>query len=270
MDKTTKQLFNIERAINNPEQEREPFMIYVAICDDETKIGAELERTLIDIFSKLSVKLDVTVFFSGEELCKAIESGSHYDLIFLDIEFAQNKKNGVEVGRLIRDKHNDYIVSIVYISRVKSYALELFDTQPFNFLVKPLRYEKIDEVIRKYIKVSGLWLEDFTYKIGHDAFKVKVKDIIYFESYGKKIILHFVSGKKEEFYGSIKELYQEQLKGFDFLFIHTSYIVNYDYITALKFNQVFFVDSITPLPISKHRKNEVRERYYEIMKRRRV
>jgi len=84
------------------------------------------------------------------------------------------------------------------------------------------------------------------------------------------MILHFANGKKEEFYGSIKEVYHEQLKEFDFLFIHTSYIVNYEYITALKFNQVQLVDSVAPLPISKHRKHEVRERYYEIMKRRRV
>jgi len=245
-------------------------MIYVAICDDETKIGADLECALIDIFGKLSVKHDIVVFLSGEELCKAMESGAYFDLIFLDIEFAQNEINGVEVGRFIRDVCNNYMVSIVYISRIKSYAYELFDIQPFNFLVKPLKYEKIDEVIKKYIKISGLWSEDFIYKVGHDIFKIKIKDIVYIESYDKKLILHLASGKKEEFYGSIKEIYQEQLKGFDFLFIHTSYIVNYDYITALMFNQVLLVDSTTPLPISKHRKNEVRERYYEIVKRRKV
>ena len=245
-------------------------MIHVAICDDETKIGADLECALIDIFGKLSIKHEIVVFFSGEELCRAIESGLYYDLIFLDIEFAQNEINGVEVGRFIRDIRNNYMVSIVYISRIKSYAYELFDIQPFNFLIKPLKYEKIDEVIRKYIKISGIWSENFIYKIGHDTFKIKIKDIVYLESYDKKMILHLANGRKEEFYGSIKEVYQEKLKEFDFLFIHTSYIVNYDYVTALKFNQVLLVDSVTPLPISKHRKNEVRERYYEIMKRRRM
>jgi len=244
-------------------------MTHVAICDDETKTGAELECALIDIFSKLLVKHEVTVFFSGKELCRAIESGAHYDMIFLDIEFAPNEINGIEVGRLIRDKYNNYMISIIYMSRVKSYALELFDIQPFNFLIKPLKYEKIDEIIRKYLKVAGFLSKDFTYKIGRDTFKVKIKDIIYLESRDKKMIMHLANGRKEEFYGSIKELHQEQLNRFDFLFIHTSYIVNYDYITALKFNEVLLVDSVTPLPISKHRKNKVRERYYEIVKRRR-
>jgi len=241
----------------------------ITICDDDRTVSAELERTLIDIFDKLSVEHEIEVFFAGEDLYKAIESGSHYDLIFLDIEFAQNEINGVEVGRLIRDVRNNHMVSIVYMSRVKSYALELFDLQPFNFLVKPLKHEKIEEVIRKYLKVSGLWSANFTYRIGHDVFKVQIKDIILIESLDKKLILHHADGRKDEFYGSIKAVYHEQLKQFNFLFIHTSYIVNYDYISAFKVNQIFLSDRVTPLPISKHRKDEVRQRYYEIMKSRR-
>ena len=245
-------------------------MIVVAICDDDSKLGAELESTLIDIFNKLSVENEIEVFFTGSELYKAMESGSHFDLIFLDIEFAKNEIDGVEVGRLIRDVRNNYIVSIVYMSRVRSYAHDLFDLQPLNFLVKPLKSEKIDEVVRKYMKISGIWSETFTYKIGHDISKIQIKDIIFIESYDKKLILHHTDGRKEEFYGSIKKVYQEQLQRFDFLFIHTSYIVNYDYVTAFKINQVFLTGSVTPLPISKHRLDDVRKRYYEIMKRRRA
>jgi len=245
-------------------------MVKIAICDDDIKIGAELERTLMDIFGQLSVKHEIDIFFTGESLYKSMESGTHFDLIFLDIEFAQNEINGVEVGRLIRNVRNNYIVSIVYMSRVKSYAHDLFDLQPFNFLIKPLKHEKIDEVIRKYMKISGLWSEVFTYKVGHDIAKVQIKDIMYIESYDKKLILHHVDGRKDEFYGSIKKVYEEQLERFDFLFIHTSYVVNYDYVTTFKINQVTLIGSVTPLPVSKHRLEDVRTRYYEIMKRRRA
>jgi len=91
-------------------------MIFVAVCDDELKIGAELEGALINIFGKRSIKYEIDVFYTGEELCKEMETGKHYDLIFLDIEFAQTEINGVDVGRLIRDVHHNYLASIVYIS----------------------------------------------------------------------------------------------------------------------------------------------------------
>ena len=245
-------------------------MIYVAVCDDEIKIGAELESALINIFGRLNIKHDIDVFYAGEELCREMETGKHYDLIFLDIEFAQEKINGVEVGRLIRDVYHNYLASIVFISWEKKYALQLFEIQPLNFLIKPFKAEKVEDVVRKYLKIAGLWSGVFTYKIGHDTFKAQIKDIVYLESYDRKLILHLADGRKEEFYGSLKNEYEEQLKKFDFLYIHNAYVVNYDYVTALKFNEVSLVDSGVSLPISKHRRNEVREHYYEIMKRRMV
>ena len=244
-------------------------MIHVAICDDETKIGAELECALIDIFDKLNIKYEIDVFFTGKELCEKMEAGSHYDLIFLDIEFSK-EINGVEIGRIIREVHKNHLAAIIYISWETKYALELFDIHPLNFLVKPLTHEKIDDVIRKYLKISGIWSEVFTYKIGHDTLKIPVKAIIYLESSDRKLILHLASGKKEEFYGSIKTAYEEQLKRFDFLFIHNAYVVNYDYVTTFKIDQVHLVNSETTLPISKHRISDVRKSFFDITERRRT
>lgn len=245
-------------------------MIMIAICDDETTIGADLERALIDILDKTQIEHSIDVFFSGEDLCRHMEKDSHYDLIFLDIEFAKNEINGVEVGRLIRDAQQNDLVSIVYMSRIKDYAFELFEVRPLNFLLKPLEHDVIEKTVRTYLKIAGLWSEKFSYSIGRDTFKVKVKDIVYIESRDRKLLLNFSDGKVVEFYGSLKEVYHEQLKRFDFLFIHAAYVVNFDYISAIRYDRVFLMDSAMPLPISQGRRNEIREKYCEIMKRRRV
>ena len=245
-------------------------MLNIAICDDEQKIGAELEAVLIDIFDKLNIEYEIEVYLAGEALCRSMETGTHYDLIFLDIEFAKNEISGVEVGRLIRDAHQNNIVSIVYISWEKKYSMQLFSIRPLNFLIKPLKYEEVEQVVRTYLQLAGLWSGVFTYKIGHETFKVQIKDIIYLESRDRKLRLHLADGRKDEFYGSLKEAYEEQLKRFDFLFIHASYVVNFDYVTSMKYNQLFLTDSTAPLPISQSNRNAVRESYYVIMKRRMV
>jgi len=245
-------------------------MIHIAVCDDELKIGGEIEQTVRTLLGELDVKHELDVYTSGAELCRNMKTGAYYDLIFLDIEFAGHEINGVEVGRQIREVHHNHMVSIVYISWEKKYALELFEIQPLNFLVKPVKQEKLEEVVIKYLKIAKLWKTTFTYKVGHDTYKAQIKDIVYLESYNRKLILHLVDGRKVEFYGSIKEAYQEQLKKCDFLYIHNAYVVNFDYIAALKFDQAILVDSVTPLPISKHRRSEVKEAYYAIMDRRGV
>lgn len=245
-------------------------MINIAICDDEKRIGAELERSLLEIFNKMNIKHEIDVYFTGEELCNKIETGILYDLIFLDIEFTKDEINGIEVGRLIRDSHNNDMVSIVYISWQMKYSMQLFDIRPLHFLIKPLNYEKIEQVVKTYIKIAGLWFKEFTYKIGHDIFKVQIKDIIYLESCDRKLILHLADGRKEEFYGALKEVYQEQLQKFDFLYIHSAYVVNYDYVASLKYNELTLINRETSLPISQLKRKEVRETYCAIMEKRTV
>jgi len=245
-------------------------MVSIAICDDEIKVGAELERDLIDVLSKLKVEHEIDVYFSSEDLCNKMEAGAHYDLIFLDIEFAKEEINGVEVGRLIREAHYNNMVSIVFISWEQKYSMQLFDIRPLNFLIKPLTHERVKQVAITFLQISGYHSDEFTYKKGYDTYKIKVKSIVYLESNDRKLILHLTNGKKEEFYGSLKEVYNEQLIKFDFLFIHASYAVNYDYVSTVKFNQLLLMDNETILPISVHRRNEVRETYFAIMKRRRA
>ena len=242
--------------------------IFVAICDDEKRIGAELERAVLDILGKMNVKVEIDVYFTGEDLCAKMEAGAHYNLIFLDIAFAKNAINGVEVGRLIRKAHQNNMVSIVYISWEMKYSMQLFEIRPLHFLIKPLNYKKVEEVVRTYLELAGLWSGDFTYKIGHDSYKVQVKDIVYLQSMKRKLILHLADGRKEEFYGTLKAAYQEQLQRFDFLFIHVSYVVNYDYIAAVKYDELLLTDG-RALPISRQKRREVTEAYCTITERRR-
>ena len=244
--------------------------LFVAICDDEKSIGAELERIIINTLGKMNIKYEIDVYFTGEELCSKMEAGTHYDLIFLDIEFAKNAINGVEVGSLIRNTHSNNITSIVFISWKMKYSMQLFDIRPLNFLIKPLEYEKVEEVLKTFLKLAWTWSGDFTYKIGHDTYKVQIRDIVYLQSDKRKLILHLSNGRTEEFYGTLKEVYQDQLKRFDFIFIHASYVVNYDYIAAAKYNEVVLTDGETSLPISKPKRPEVRDAYCAIMESRRV
>jgi len=244
--------------------------LFVAICDDQKRVTAELEDTLMDILDKRNIDYEIDIYFTGEALCDKMQNGAVYNLIFLDIEYAQNAINGVEVGRLIREAQRNNMVSIVYISGEMKYSMQLFAVRPLDFLIKPLGYEMIERVINTYLDISGIWTKDFTYKSGHDTFKVQIKDIVYVQSVKRKLILHLADGRKDEFYGTLKDVYHEQLQKFDFLYIHASYIVNYDYIAAIKFDKLTLTTEASPLPISQRKRSEIREAYCAILDRRSV
>ena len=240
-------------------------MINIAICDDENMIVSQLEQIVLNIFSEMSIQCSVDAFFCGEGLCKNIELDNYYDLIFLDIEFAKNEIDGIQVGKIIRNK--SLSSDIIYISRHTKYAMELFELRPFHFLIKPLNEQKIEKVIKTYLEVNRGKLAFFTYQKGYDRFKVQIGDIIYLKVDNRQLRLHLADGSVEEFYGTLKEAYQDQLQQFDFLWIHSAYVVNYDYVIALKSEEVVLTDG-TRLSVSRHRRKEITKDYHNMMKRR--
>ena len=104
----------------------------VIICDDEFSTCVQLENYIEKYSQEHFIKADIDVFYDGESLCEYLKSSSSVDLLFLDIELP--KCNGVEVGKYIREKLNNEIVQIAYISAKTEYAMELFDYRPINFL----------------------------------------------------------------------------------------------------------------------------------------
>lgn len=60
-------------------------MFKILICDDEQTIGLQVEKILLKHSKIACLEMDITVFYSGEELYRYIESGHGFDLIYLDI-----------------------------------------------------------------------------------------------------------------------------------------------------------------------------------------
>ena len=229
-------------------------MFRVAICDDEQAVCWEIEKILLDYCKTTHFKIEVDIYPSGERLCHSLEEGEMYHLLFLDIMLTN--LNGIDVCDKIRTEYNNEDLQIVYISSHQGFAMQLFEGRPLNFLVKPLASEK---VISSFEKARYLWEKNvavFEFKLNHTNQWVKVKDIQYFESDDKKIIMHMV---KEDiaFYGKLSDI-AIRLRDAEFLWVHKSYLVNYRFIKAVNFGQVELVGGIF-LPISKTFRSDVRD-----------
>lgn len=230
-------------------------MFKIAICDDIKSTCDEIKDIILNISKgTLSENISIDIFYSGEALISDIrEEENLYDLIFLDIELG-GKINGVEVGRIIRGEMDDYITQIVYISSKNNYDRQLFDVQPLHFLQKPIDVLKIENDIKLAIKISGKENRFFEFKNLRNITKVPYKDILYFESRGREIIL--VSCKTQYiFYNNIHSL-SKILPDF-FIYPHRSYLVNYELITCFKFEELVMSNGDV-IPISRNKRKEIR------------
>lgn len=229
-------------------------MFRIAICDDEQAIGSQIEKILLLYSKRACLEVDITVFYSGEELYKYIESGHGFDLIYLDIEM--ELMNGLEVGKRIRNTMKDHKTEIVFISGKDGYDRQLFAVQPLHFIPKPINpkmvIEDLNLAMLRADKLGGI----FTYKKTIETHKVPIKDIIYFESMDRELRIVTINSE-DIFYGTIQQIFESVAK-YQFIKIHRSYIVNYIHIAIFKYDEVTMSNGIR-LPISQSRKKEVRE-----------
>jgi len=227
-------------------------MFKVAICDDNKAICIEIRKEIEEFFATENIKYEINIFYSGEELIKSLKGQENYDLIFLDIEL--NVINGIMVGHFIREELQDENMQISFISAKTSYALELFEIRPIHFLVKPISKVQIFKVIEKTLKLQGRQTKYLCYKSERTEKKVLYRDILYFNSEGKKIFVHMINGK-DYFYGKLCDL---TIPTTDFVCIHKSFIINRHYVVQFKFDRVLLSNS-QELPISRTYRKEVRK-----------
>ena len=200
-------------------------MLNIAICDDDEQFANSLEDLLYDYLKNNNYKADIQIFTDPDDFIKYLNDES-VDLLFLDIEF--EKITGVDIGNNLRKNlHND-LIQIVFVSATESYAMQLFNIRPFDFLVKPVDYKKVDFLMEEYNRIYRVQQNFFEYHMGKQVYKIDEQAVLYFQSEGRKIKMVTSIGDKQ-FYGKLSEV-AEKLKANSFFQVHKSYIINSRYV----------------------------------------
>lgn len=229
----------------------------VIICDDEKSICSELEELLLKYAKEKYIPLETEVFYSGDVLLEYLKR-EKINLLFLDIELPG--ANGVAVGKYIREILEDENIFLVYISSKENYALQLFQNRPFDFLVKPIEQAKIYRVLDNIYRISGKNSVGFEFQAQNSTYRISYKDILYFQSIGRKINI-VMQKEVKMFYGKLNEI-EEKIPKNLFLRIHKSYLVNKNYVKEFTYEWVKMLNGDT-LNISKINRVDVRRKILE-------
>ncbi len=228
-------------------------MFQIGICDDGKEVCSELENMLYAFGKKQGLRMDVSVWYTGEKLCDFLKQGNLLDILFLDIELIST--DGIKVGNFIREELKNLETIIIYISSKSSYAMQLFQVQPLGFLIKPLEMAEVEKILSKCLQLYEMKNQKFECYSKGNRYKILYKEIIYFCSQNKKISI--VTKENEvQFYGKLKEI--TTMLPHNFIMIHQSYIINLDYILEASYELVKMQGGIL-LNISQPYRKTVRE-----------
>ena len=191
--------------------------------------------------------------------CKnALEAINHIheqrpDILFLDIDMPFF--NGVDLIKTL-----DYKPQIILITAFRDYAIDSYELDVTDYLLKPVPFSRFTKAVNKAISSLNILRvpareadkDHIIFKVDKKLISVKLDDILYIESLKDYVS---VQTKSEKFvvYQTMNSL-EEKLPKPDFFRIQKSFIIAIDKIRSVEGNTVD-VNS-KKIPISRHCKAE--------------
>ena len=217
-------------------------MITSIIIDDERNAREFLEKLIIRNFSKKLIVLEtVDSVKNGVEAIKNCRP----DLVFLDIQMPD------EYGLALFNHFDTVFFDVILTTAHKDYAIEAIKKDAFDYLLKPINFIDLNDVIRKYEKkqeknaresrVKSI-LENFN-EDGKEFNKlaiptldgyelIKISNILYCQAQDNYCKMFTYTGKEILISKTLKFVSEELLTQEVFVRVHKSYLINLNYITS--------------------------------------
>lgn len=224
----------------------------IAICDDNFKDCDILNNILQS--HPIIENCSIDTFNDGVTLISNIQKDNNYDITFLDIDMPGI--NGIELGKRIKTLNPK--TCIVFVTSYPEYAIDAYDCEAFNYLLKPINAEKANRILNKllirYIENNKFHI----IKVKTEKIRIPIQDIYFIECCQKHIIYHMKNGYYDTV-GNLSDTYQS-LKEYGFYQIHQGYIVNLAKISRFNKYTAILIDGRT-VAISVRKRTEVLTAY---------
>lgn len=211
----------------------------VLIVEDESVAAVKLEQMLMEC--------DPAIVVCGKtgsikESVRWLMNNSA-DLIFLDIQLS----DGLSFSIFEQVSVN---TPVIFTTAYDEYAIKAFKLNSISYLLKPVSMEDLEESLRKFSLIKGLYGVDFDYLLsqirgvepefrkrfliqtGNRIRKVESTEIAYCFTEGKSVFLRTLEGAVLPMDYSLDKL-QEMLDPEIFFRINRKYIINIDSITNM-------------------------------------
>jgi len=243
----------------------------VAIVDDEKPARDRLRRLL-------AAMPEVELVGEAGDVASAVAllDREKPDMCLLDVQIPGG--DGFDVLRLAT-----HLPQVVFTTAFDHYAVRAFEVKSLDYLLKPVRRERLQEAVRRAHQFSGRGAESGTMlrlleeiraqrpaatpqripaKRGAKILLLDPAEVIWFESEGELVHARTADGRAlvERTLGEMEEL----LTG-SFFRIHRSYLVNLSKVGAIvpeeggTYRVVMKDDARTALPLSRRQAQKLRE-----------
>ena len=239
----------------------------ILICDDNKDIVVQEEFVIEEAMSAIKKHGNIQTFTSAQECLETVKKNPKaYGVIFLDIEMPYI--SGLELGKKIKEINP--IIQVVFVTSFEKYSLSAYEVHPFHYIVKPLRVEKVKEILLSIIQYEKNEGTDKSLKIrveiNRDIILIPAKSIQFIEK--EKNICNIITESREyQAYTSLNDL-EEQIAKLNIKELyrcHQSFVVNLKYVQKYEGSK-FVLENGNIIPISRGKKAEAKTKFYDMLR----
>ena len=213
-------------------------MKFKCIIVDDSPLAIEVIQTYLNRFDLFEI---VASCNNAMEAFNILSSTS-IDLIFLDIELPDIK--GTEFLKNLVNPPK-----VIFTTAYREYALEGYDLNVVDYLLKPISFERFTKAISKFLQLNNTSLtengtvsptqeeDNFLYVTGNKkVYKIELDNIVYVES--KRDYISIYKADKELQVRYTISAFEKRLPEKDFMRIHRSFIISLKHIKGFTSNTV--------------------------------
>jgi len=221
-------------------------MIKCIVVDDEP-----LAREAIKVYIAKMPELEFVEECENALQAIACLRNKHIDLVFLDIEMPEI--DGISFLQMFK-----HAPSVIFTTAYRNYAVEAFDLDVIDYLLKPISFDRFVSAINKYFERTNISInaktelkkETASYlnvKADRKIYKIEISKIQYIESL-KDYVKIVCSNESIVTHDSLSNM-ETFLNEYGFIRIHRSFLVAIAMIKSFDAESVFLENN--QLPISR-------------------
>lgn len=199
----------------------------ILIADDEP-IARQILREHVESIPSLEVAAEAAT--GAEALTRILETDP--DVVLLDLQMPE--LDGLAVVRNLR---GDRKPAIIFVTAFENHALEAFDVGAVDYLLKPVRRERLEKAILKagrQLKGSAAKpapLKKIVGRRGEDLYLLDPSEIVAFQAEGE--LVHIIATAQRYLADRSLKAIEEKLEQPRFRRIHRRTIINTDHIRRI-------------------------------------
>lgn len=231
-------------------------MIRLAIVEDEKSYRDQLVSYIEQYKAETKHGITIRIFEDGEDITEKYTA--EFDLILLDIQM--RFMDGMTAAREIRKK--DKKVLIMFITSMANYAIQGYEVDALDYLLKPLTYPMFSQKMdRALSRLENSREHHLLIPISDGNRRIDISKIYYIESKSHTMAYHTAEGILEA-RGRLDDL-EKELVQYNFYRSNRGYLVNLHHITGVSDGCCIVNGDM--LPISRRKKADFMDRLSQIL-----